>query len=212
MKITYIGHACFFLEYQSGYSICLDPYSSGSVPGLADTDLVADKVMCSHSHFDHNDADSVKAPARQYTGSKPEIELIHTYHDEVQGAKRGDNDITVIDFEGSKTVHLGDIGCDITDEQLAKIKNCDVLMIPVGGFYTIDCKQAFALCGKICPKAVIPMHYSSDSFGYDEISGREEFVTLINDSGSRKVIEAGSSYSVDADEKVLVLMEPVRKI
>lgn len=210
MEITYVGHACFLIKLSTGYSICFDPYAHGSVPGLADIGIAADKVNCSHTHMDHYAIDDVGAPETPYSGELPEFEFIDTFHDEVKGAKRGPNTITILKADGKTAVHMGDIGCELTEEQLAKIKGCDLLMIPVGGFFTIDCSQAFDMCCKIDPKVVIPMHFSGKGFGYDVISGRERFVELVKDKGDRRIIEGGSTVTELPEGKSLLLMDPLR--
>ena len=210
MEVTYVGHACFIIRFSTGLSVCFDPYAKGSVPGLSDANAVADEVYCSHTHADHNDSGSVRSPEKPYEGPAPEVEIIRTFHDEVRGAKRGTNTITLVKSGSETVVHMGDIGCDLTDEQLAKIKGCDLLLIPVGGFFTIGCRQAFDLCGRIDPAAVVPMHFSGESFGYDVISGREEFVELIKNAGDREIINAGSSIDDLPSGKSLLLMDPLR--
>lgn len=210
MEITYIGHACFLVKFSTGLSVCFDPYSHGSVPGLADAKVTADEVYCSHTHADHNDYGSVGSPEKRYDGPAPEVEVIKTFHDDEGGVKRGRNNITLVRSGNETAVHMGDIGCDLTPEQVNIIKGCDLLMIPVGGFFTVDCKKAFEMCVQIDPKAVIPMHFSGKSFGYDVISGREEFVELIEAKGDRAVISAGSSLSELPEEKSLLLMDPLR--
>lgn len=212
MEITYIGHSCFLIKFPSGFSVCFDPYHEGAVPGLSAVNVTADKVFCSHSHRDHSAAGEIGSPDAPYAGSEPEVEVIHTFHDEVEGAKRGNNDITIITCDGLKVVHSGDLGCTLSSEQLEKIKGCDLLMIPVGGFYTIDSEQAFEISEQIGPDIVIPMHYSGDGFGYDEISGRERFVELIKNRSERKVIEGGNVFETGTCTNALLLMEPSRKI
>lgn len=210
MEITYVGHACFLIRFDTGLTVCFDPYKPGSVPGLSDCNVSADEVYCSHSHGDHCAFESVSKPFDPYEGPEPEVTVIKTFHDEVQGAKRGRNNITKVKSGDETVVHMGDIGCDLTDEQLAEIKWCDLLMIPVGGFFTIDCKKAHDMTNLIDPKVVIPMHYSSKRFGYDQISGREEFVELIGNDEDREII----SRRFIADElpkvKALLLMEPLK--
>lgn len=213
MEITYIGHACFLIKLITGYSICFDPYAKGYVPGLADTDVKAVTVNCSHTHADHYAYEEVGDTDIPYEGALPQFEYIDSFHDEVLGAKRGKNKITVLTSpeDNVKIVHMGDIGCDLTSEQIAKLKGCDLLMIPVGGFYTIDCKKAFEITCQIDPKVVIPMHYRGKSFGYDVISTRDEFVSLIEKEGVRKIINGGSVSSLPS-EKSLLLMDPLRII
>ena len=209
MKITYIGHACFLIEDNEGHKLAIDPYQPGSVPGLADHDLTADEVICSHGHYDHDDKAGVKKPATVWNG-RFDISTINTYHDDVKGAARGLNNISVINVDGVKIVHMGDIGCELTQSQLEQIKGCDVLMIPVGGHYTIDSKQAFEMTKAIDPLAVIPMHFRGRTFGYNVISTRDEFEKLVSSEGKRKVIRGTSVLEGVPAEKSLVLLDPLR--
>lgn len=210
MEVTFIGHACFVIRFSTGFSVCFDPYESGYVPGLADTDVAAHEVFCSHSHRDHSDFESVKPPEEQYNGPEPFVDILRTFHDDVQGAARGRNNITIIKVGGEKAVHMGDIGCDLSEEQLDRIRGCDLLMIPVGGFFTINCRQAFRMCEQIKPKAVVPMHFRGRTFGYDLISGREEFVKLCEDEGGRKIVNAGSFIGSIPEGKTVLVMDPLR--
>ena len=210
MEITFIGHACFVVKFATGLTVCFDPYESGYVPGLADPDVAADEVFCSHSHRDHSDFESVRKPEEPYYGTEPEVDILRTFHDDVQGAARGRNNITIVKSGGEKIVHMGDIGCDLSEEQLDRIRGCDLLMIPVGGFYTINCRQAYRMCEQIDPKAVVPMHFRGATFGYDRISGREEFVKLCEDDGKREIVKAGSFVGSLPDGKTLLVMDPLR--
>lgn len=209
MKITYIGHACFHIEDYSGHTLAIDPYKPGSVPGLKDHGLVADEVICSHNHYDHDDFDGVGAPENVWPG-KFDIKTIKTFHDDVQGAARGRNNINIINIDGKKVVHMGDIGCELTASQLDQIKDCDILLIPVGGFYTINARQAFVMTKDINPRIVIPMHYRGKTYGYKEIATREEFDQLVIAEGSRRVIRHTSVFEDHDDYKCMVLLEPLR--
>ena len=209
MKITYIGHACFLIEDNAGRKLCIDPYKSGSVPGLKDHSVTADETVCSHGHGDHCDIEGVITPENVLTG-KFDIESINTFHDDVQGAARGRNNISIITVDGYKVVHMGDIGCDLTEPQLDRIRNCDVLMIPVGGFYTIDAMQAFNMTQDIDPRIVIPMHYRGKTFGYNEISTCEEFVRLIESEGNRRVIRDTSVIETVSQGKSMFALDPLR--
>lgn len=210
MEITFVGHACFLIRFDTGLTVCFDPYKPGSVPGLSDANVSADEVYCSHSHRDHCDYESVGKPFDPYEGPAPEVKIIRTFHDEVQGAKRGRNNVTKVTSGNETVVHMGDIGCDLTDEQIEEIKGCDLLLIPVGGFYTIDCRKAHDMVGQIDPKVVIPMHYRSKLFGYDEISGREEFVELIGNDEDREIISRRFICDELPKVKSLLLMEPLK--
>ena len=177
MVLKWNGHSCFTLETSQG-SVVFDPYEDGSVPGLAPLHLSADVVLCSHDHRDHN-AKQVVA----LTGRTPsfQVETLSTYHDPVQGTLRGPNTIHIISTEGMRLIHLGDLGCSLAPEQEARLEGADVLLVPVGGYYTIDASQAQALVQSLAPRIVVPMHYRSDSFGYDVIAPLADFLALRGD-------------------------------
>lgn len=138
MKLIWHCHACFELISADG-SVVFDPYSPGSVRGLELSPLRADCVICSHGHSDHNYTDGV-----ELSGIEPGFSLtqVPTYHDGKLGALRGDNLCSVVEAEGMRIAHLGDLGHTLDPETAAKLKPLDVLMIPVGGYYTICPQQA----------------------------------------------------------------------
>lgn len=179
MNIIWHGHSCFEITGKDG-TIVFDPYQANSVPGLNSLKLKANLVLCSHEHDDHNARNCVEVAPKDF-----KVTCIETYHDHHQGSHRGKNTIHIVDFEDLKVVHMGDIGCMMDD--VSKLKNCDVLMIPIGGYYTIDTKEALKYIERIQPRIVIPMHYHSHEFGYDVLSTNEEFiqqsssVTYVND-------------------------------
>lgn len=178
IKITWHGHACFTVEYD-GYVIALDPYDP-TTPGYNPLCLTAHKTLCSHSHHDHSYLQAVCMPLCERE-CPFEITAVDSFHDDAGGAKRGTNKIHVLTAAGMKIVHLGDLGHPLSDEQAAIIGTPDVLIIPVGGYYTIDAKQADALARRLGAKIVIPMHYRSDTFGYENIGRVEEFTALRDD-------------------------------
>lgn len=190
MKITWIGHACFKLEHE-GTSVVIDPYSDGSVPGLLPVKETADMVLCSHGHGDHNAAGNVKITGKQTDAVK--VTAIDCFHDDKEGSLRGKNKIFVLEWGGYKIVHFGDIGCHLTPEQAEQISGADLAMIPVGGYYTVDAAEAAKILQDVSPKLVIPMHFSGDGYGYDEISGAEPFAALrpgaMKSSGSEILLE-----------------------
>lgn len=149
MKIKYKGHSCFVV-YGKEFSLCLDPYDN---IGLTPIDVKADYYFCSHSHYDHNNW--------SITGGKPFAcgKTIKSYHDKQRGALRGNNDILLAQIDGVTFAHLGDLGEAENEQLVNQLKGVDVLMIPVGGNYTIDYLEAKWYVDKIKPKIVIPMHY-----------------------------------------------------
>lgn len=174
MKITWYGHACFKLESRDG-SLVLDPYSDGSVPGMKLPAISADAVHCSHGHDDHNAAALVSL-----SGGRCAMPLtdIPSFHDEVGGAKRGDNLICLIQTEGKRIVHLGDLGHEPDDACRKSLGSIDILMIPVGGVYTVDAQTAKRICERLSPGIVIPMHYRCESAGLQNVAPVDDFLRL----------------------------------
>ena len=155
-KITYLGHASFLIE-SNDYKIVIDPYKDNSVPNLRfPRGLVVDKVFCSHSHFDHNAIELVTLkdepnPVNAIRAIVP--------HDHDGGLKRGMNTIRMFDVDGYKVVHLGDTGCVPEKEDILAFKDCDILLAPINGFFTINPSELKEICDIINPRIVIPMHY-----------------------------------------------------
>lgn len=176
MKITWLGHACFKIE-TDGYTVIVDPYEDGYVPGCASIREEADVVLCSHEHRDHNARMNVRLKNGNSV-SPFKITEIHTWHDDAKGNKRGDNCIRIFDDGKFKVAHLGDLGCELEPEQLEMLMGLDAVMVPVGGFFTIDAVQAKQLLDQIKPVVTIPMHYRGDDFGYDVLGTLEEFTSL----------------------------------
>lgn len=178
MKITWIGHSCFAIE-KDGYTLVIDPYKDGSVPGLLPVRETADRVLCSHEHGDHNFREGVTI--RESGGAPLTVEELDTYHDQEQGTLRGSNKMFLISDGVCRIAHLGDLGCRPDQEQKDLLAGVDVVLIPVGGYYTIDGKQAADLIREIQPRAVIPMHFRSDrpGFGFAEIGTVDGFLSAL---------------------------------
>ncbi len=189
MRITWIGHSCFRIE-EDGYSIIIDPYEDGSVPGLSEVRETADDVICTHEHGDHNFRAGVKIKA---SGKTPlSVETIETFHDDATGTKRGKNRIYIITGKNAKIAHMGDLGC--LPPESGKLKDLDAILIPVGGFYTIDGKTAASIIKELQPRMAIPMHFKVDCFGFDVLSSEKDFISCF-----RNAIHLDRS-TIDTDE------------
>ncbi len=179
MHITWIGHSCFLIE-SHGYRIVIDPYTDGSVPGLNPVRLTADQVLCSHDHHDHAGVSCVTLredpPASPFT-----IHTLPTWHDGRKGAQRGPNTIHILDDGEIRIAHLGDLGCRPEPEQMDQLTGLDAILVPVGGFYTINGEQAASLMTQMKPRITIPMHFRGETFGFDVISTAEDFLDLEDD-------------------------------
>ncbi len=174
MKLTWLGHACFRLDTDCG-SVVFDPFRDGSVPGYRDVRETADMVLCSHEHGDHGARECVTL-----TGKEPTFRVIRIpcYHDDVQGAKRGNNTIHIIEADGMRVAHFGDLGHPLSPEQIQAIGKLTLAMIPVGGFYTIDAQAAKQLADTLDVRVVVPMHYRTPCFGLDAIATLDGFTAL----------------------------------
>ena len=199
MKITWHGHSCFTIATAQG-SVTVDPFQDNYVPGLGVIRPVSDAVFCSHGHGDHHGVDAVQLTGKECSVG---VATVSTFHDEVEGAKRGTNLIHIFSAEDMKVIHMGDLGCELTEEQIAALANPDVLLIPVGGFYTIDAKQAKAIVDQLNPRIVIPMHYKGEGFGFDVIAPADDFLSLWE--GTVKVLE-GNTAEVTADTPAQVIL------
>lgn len=182
MKIEYLGHACFRLDDV----LVIDPYKDGSVPGLSPLRVKAVKVICTHEHADHSGRECVELVDGECDF---EIREVPSWHDNANGSLRGPNTIFVITKNSEKLVHLGDLGHFPDDEQLAAISNADYLLIPVGGYYTIDAEMAVKICEAARPKCIIPMHYRTTTSGYAELAMVDEFVKLAEEKGLSDIIK-----------------------
>ncbi len=168
MIIKYKGHSCFKVLGKE-YSLCLDPYKN---IGLNPNDIVADYYFCSHSHYDHDNFLATQGkPFEKY------LEIISTYHDQECGRLRGQNKVLVFEIDGVKIAHLGDLGETDNNQLIDKLYGIDILLICIGGNYTINARQALDYINKIKPKIAIPMHYHISGSKVD-IDTIDEFLSL----------------------------------
>jgi len=169
MNIQYYGHSCFKITTKPAgratedVAIFLDPFEKEI--GLRPPQGQADLILVSHQHYDHNNVSALKGEPTtlntpgEYSVKGINIIGVDSFHDDKEGQERGKNTIFIIETEGIKICHLGDLGGDLSPKQLGEIDGSDILMIPVGGNFTINGKKAAEITKKIEPKVVIPMHY-----------------------------------------------------
>jgi L-ascorbate metabolism protein UlaG (beta-lactamase superfamily) len=182
MKVKWLGHACFLITSESGLRIITDPYTTGAF-GLeyAPVAETADIVTVSHDHADHNNVAAVKGNPQVVRGLGSheakgiQFKGIATAHDESAGKQRGSNTIFCFTLDGINVCHLGDLGHELSDQTVADIGDVDVLLIPVGGNFTIDGLVANGICKKLAPKLIIPMHFKNARCPSFPVAGVEEF-------------------------------------
>lgn len=167
MKVKWLGHACFLITSESGLKIITDPYVQERGIKYSPIDESADIVTVSHDHFDHNNVAAVKGNPEVVKGSGTktvkgiQFKGVATHHDEAKGSQRGDNVVFCFSIDGIKVCHLGDLGHRLSKQEITEIGAIDILLIPVGGFFTIDAKTASQVCEDLKPKVIIPMHFKT---------------------------------------------------
>jgi len=189
MVITWLGQSCFKL--QSGdLVIVVDPFSKDI--GLTPPRFRSDLVLITHNHEDHSNAATltgdpfvISGPG-EYEVKDVYVHGIETFHDEVQGKERGMNTAYKIETEGIRLAHLGDFGeKEIRSETVDALGDIDILMVPVGGKFTIDAETAAKVVKQIEPRYVIPMHYKIPGLKVP-LEGVE---TFLKELGSKSVPE-----------------------
>lgn len=169
MEIKYLGHSSFLIKTKTA-KIVTDPYDPEMV-GYKFPKTEADIVTISHNHKDHNQFKNVSGVngvdplvidmSGEFEKMSVRIFGFQTFHDKTQGSERGENIMYKFESEGISVLHCGDLGMIPDESFLETIGEVDILMVPVGGIYTIDADEAVSLVKKIEPTIVIPMHYGS---------------------------------------------------
>ena len=180
MDILWYGQACFKIKGKNT-SIIIDPYNPESTGLKLPKDMAADIAIMTHTHADHNNLEAVVGKQidligpGEYDIKGVAVVGVQTWHDKQQGVERGRNTVFAMQVDGFNIVHLGDLGHVLTQEQVEAIGETDILLIPVGGVYTIDAKDAVEIVSQLEPKIVIPMHYKIDGLKY-ELEPLENFL------------------------------------
>jgi len=177
MKLQWLGHSCFLITATDGTRIITDPYDVGSYAGALSykslEGVKADIVTISHmTHPDHNHFEAIGGRRRivknvgETVFGSINIFGVTSFHDEAKGSERGLNVIFIITVDGIRICHLGDLGHTLTEGNVRGMGRVDVLLIPVGGSFTIDSGQADVVADTVKPSIVIPMHYKTDRCGF----------------------------------------------
>lgn len=178
MEITWLGHSCFKIKGKK-VTVITDPYDDSI--GYTMEEQKADIVTLSHFHLGHCCVKSISGSPRvisspgEYDVSDVAIKGIRSFHDAVKGEERGKNIIYLIDIDGIRICHLGDLGHVLDAEKASDLSDVDILMIPVGGSSTIGASDAAEMARLLEPKVVIPMHYKTDAVVRSEMDSIDKF-------------------------------------
>ncbi len=183
MKLKWLGHAAFLITSEEGVKIITDPFEPGTFGvDYGKIEDAADIVVVSHEHPDHNYVKGVPGSPQVVRGAGRhqlkgiEFMGIASYHDDSGGKKRGPNNIFCFTVDGIRLCHLGDLGHQLSDKQIAAIGKVDVLITPMAGNFTLDAAGAHRMVDQIKPRVVIPMHYQTDRCPNFPVSDVEPFL------------------------------------
>ena len=217
MEITWYGQSCFLIKAKD-IKIVTDPFGNGlglKVP----KNLTADAVTVSHQHFDHNNIAAVSGVSSEkpfvinspgeYEVNNIEIIGVDSFHDSQKGALRGKNTIFVFHLEDLGVCHLGDLGHVLLDEELEKFNSVDILLVPVGGVYTINAEKAVEVINQIEPKIVIPMHYKIEGLSMESsLDGVDKFLKEIGADNNPEETLKISKKDLPEEERKVVILKP----
>lgn len=201
MEIKYLGHASFRIRGKNA-KVVIDPFDPGMV-GLKFPAVDADVVLISHNHDDHNNAGAVSGNPVVFKGpGEYEVKGVKIYgypsfHDKDAGAKRGKNTMYLLTVDGIHILHVGDLGEKLSDAMIDELDVVDILMVPTGGTFTVDAKEALEVVRQIEPKIVIPMHYRVDGMApsMQVLAPLADFVSVIG-----KTVESIPKLVITADK------------
>ncbi len=211
MDIYWNGQASFKIKGKSA-TIITDPYDPEMVGLKLPKDMEANIVSISHDHGDHNNKQAVpgepvvlQGPG-EYESNGISVIGVQAYHDTTKGSERGKNTIYNFMIEGLNIVHLGDLGQSaLTQEQIGEIGTCDILMIPVGGVYTIDGKTAAEIVAQLEPRIIIPMHYKLEGLKY-ELEPVDNFLKAMGVEAPDAIMKLTITKDKLTDEPKVVVM------
>lgn len=218
IDVWFYGQACFKVKGKTT-SVVFDPYDE-EFTGLPKLKVDGDIVCVSHSHQDHNNIEVVKSTSDAEEGNFPfvisgpgeyekmgvNIVGISSFHDDKQGAERGKNTIYNAKIDDVNFVHLGDFGQKkLTQDQVEQLSSCDVLMIPVGGVYTIEAKDAPDIIAQIEPRIIIPMHYKLPGLKF-ELAGVKDFLAAMGKESVEPLAKLSVSREKLPDEPEVVVL------
>lgn len=211
MKVKWLGHSAFLLTAEDGTKIITDPYETSEGLKYGDISESADIVTVSHEHGDHNYTKAVQGNPQVVKDSTSikgiNIKAIKTKHDDKGGSERGDNTVFCFEIDRVRVCHLGDLGHLLTDNQVVEIGKVHVLLLPVGGHFTIDAKNATQVAEQVRARNIIPMHFKNDKCLFP-IGDVEEF--LENKTNVTKLDESEAEFKMGemAGETRVIVLKP----
>ena len=181
MKIKWFGHSAFLISATNNLKIVTDPFTVGNGINYSPIAATSDIVTISHGHSDHNNVLAVQGSPvvlrekGSFIVKGVEIKAVQVHHDRTLGSQRGNNLVFCFKMDGMLVCHAGDLGHVLSSRQIEEIGPVDILMLPVGGYYTLDAGEAHTVAQTLKPRIVIPMHYKTPRTDYP-IAGVHLFI------------------------------------
>jgi len=210
MEIIWYGQSCFKIKGKSA-TVITDPFDSDASGLKLPKDLTADLVLSSHSHSDHNNTQAVLgdplvvAGPGEYEVKGVSVIGVSTFHDNQNGSERGSNTVYNIMIDGVNIVHLGDLGHQLSEDQVEGIDQTDILLVPVGGVYTVGTEDISKVISQLEPRVIIPMHYKIEGLKY-ELGDVNPFLQQMGAEGVESVPKLSITKDKLPDETQVVVL------
>jgi L-ascorbate metabolism protein UlaG (beta-lactamase superfamily) len=212
MKIKWFGQSAFLITSEAGTRIITDPYTPSDRIPYRPIDETADVVTVSHGHGDHSNAEAIKGnPVVLKEGGEVKgvkFAAIPAFHDNAGGAQRGNMTVFCFEVDGIRVCHLGDLGHALDDRQAATIGKVDILLIPVGGNFTIGAVEANQIYKKLGARIVVPMHFKNSRCPDFPVAGVEDFISGKPNVTKLEVSEAEFRADVLPIDPQIVVLTP----
>lgn len=205
MEIRWLGHACFTITHE-GYTLAVDPYNSDYVTGYPKLrGLKADRLLVSHESYGHNYREGVVLSGRPESDCPFQITSMEVWHDTVCGIMRGACLIHLIEADGVRVAHMGDIGAPLTGEQAGRLYDLDAMMVTAGSCTALPSQEVFRLTEELLPRVIIPMHYRDGNRGPRRLEHVEELTKHYAPSMVRYYDTGRFTVTGDTEPQIAVL-------
>lgn len=191
MEIKYLGHSSFLIRSKDA-KLIIDPFDSSI--GIKFPKSEADIVAVTHQHIDHNASGQIQGNPLiidmpgEYEKKGVRIFGYRYFHDKKKGLERGGVVLYKIETEGISILHCGDLGAIPEDSLVDQIDGIDILMLPVGGTYTIDSAEAMEVIKKFEPSIILPMHFNSTSLNQNMFGKLAPLSDFLKKMGAESII------------------------
>ena len=196
MEIKWLGHACFAINHK-GYTVVLDPYNSKYTYGYPKLQVKADKLLVSHEHYGHNCREAVTLSGKPESACPFQISSFSVDHDTLGGKMRGSCLVHILEADGIKLVHMGDIGTMLNGGEVSRLFGADVLLVGAGSCTALPAQEVWRLSEELLPKVIIPMHYRFKNYGTRRLEHIEALTDLFD---SPELIRHYDTDTIEIDE------------